>query len=281
MKKLLAIILLLGLAAGLFACGEKEEAETTSTAPTESTAAYAAQYPYTYKAGGFTIRYYVENGMAFVDYAGEWLPDDGTDNAFIVPVTIDGMPVRWALDADDDAVALRKLQDCGELIVPAGIKAVSMDLSNAETVRLGPDVERFEIGRGYVNRIEVDRENERLRSIDGVLFNKDGTVLLQYPTGRPWASYEIPDGTVAIAAGALWFSRPVELKNVEIPDSVTSFPDSLDDLINTYGYQLTFIVKDGSAAESYFKRQTINESFRRAKEETGEDPFLLRTQGRG
>lgn len=294
MKKLLIITLLLCLAAGLFACGEKEEIETKPTPSTESAAEsttlsgeelawlaeYEAQYPHTYKAGGFTIRYYVENGMAFVDYDGTWLPDDDADATFVVPIAIEGMPVRWAWEENDKEVALRKLH-CAELIVPAGIEAVSMDLSNADVVRLGPDVESFIISRGTVERIEVDPESEALSSKGGVLFNKDGTIFMQYPTGRPWASYEIPDGTVAIAAGALWFSRPVELKNVEVPDSVTVFPDSLDDLINTYGYQLTFIVKAGSAAERYFKRQMTGEAFRRAKEETGEEPFVLRTQGRG
>jgi len=294
MKKLLIIALLLGLAAGLSACGEKEEIVTRPVSSTENTAGttalseeesmwlaeYEAQYPHTYQAGGFTIRYYVENGMAFVDYDGTWLPDDDTNGTFIVPVRIDGMPVRWAWEEGDEAVDLRKLH-CTELIVPAGVKAVSMDLSNADTVRLGPDVESFIISRGTVERFEVNPASEYLSSKSGVLYNRDGTIFMQYPTGRPWASYEIPDGTVAIAPGALWFSRPVALKNVEVPDSVTVFPDSLDDLINTYGYQLTFIVKVGSAADSYFKGQMTGESFRRAKEETGEEPFLLRTQGRG
>jgi len=298
-KEVLAVALLLGLAAGLFACGKKEIAIITTAAPSTTGAAtgaaenttlseeelawlaeYEAQYPYTYKAGGFTIRYYVENGMAFVDYDGTWVPDDDTDGTFAVPVAIGGMPVRWAWEADDEEVSLRKLH-CTELIVPAGVKAVSMDLSSAETVRLGPDVESFLISRGAVDHIEADPESKHLRSIDGVLFNRDGTALLQYPTGRQQARYEIPEGVEAIAPDAIWFSRPVALKEVVVPASVTVFPDDLDDLINTYGYQLTFIVMPDSAAERYFKRQMQSEAYRNAKEETGEEPFLMRAQGLG
>jgi len=295
MKNLLLIALLLGLSAGLFACGETENvttagitakaqgaAEATTLSEEESAwqAEYEAQYPFTYKAGGFTIRYYVENSMAFVDYDGTWMPDDDADDTFVVPVRIDGMPVRWAWEEADEDVALRKLH-CGELVVPAGIKLVSMDLSSAETVRLGPDVESFIISRGVVERIEVDPKSEHLRGIDGVLFNRDGTVLKQYPTGRQQSRYQIPDGTMAIAAWALWFSRPVALEEVDIPASVVHFPDNLDDLINTYGYQLTFVVAPGSPAASYFHAQQRSEAYLNAMEETGEEPFLLRERGMG
>ena len=50
--------------------------------------------------------------------------------------------------------------------------------------------------------IRVDSENLSFLSIDGVLFNKNATVLIKYPTARPGTSYEIPDTVVIIAAGA-------------------------------------------------------------------------------
>lgn len=289
MKKLLAILLLLCLAAGLSACWEKTGGEIeTKSASAESTAGtsglseeeeawlaeFEAQYPYTFQTGGFTIRYYVEDGEAVV--SDGWEGDE--NGTFIVPLTIDGMPIRWLSGVGD--YLLRKLH-CSELIVPAGVTDLCIDLSSAETVKLGPGVESFEISRGYVTRFEVDPENASLSEIDGVLFNKDGTVLMQYPTGRPWASYKIPEGVEAIAAGALWFSRPLELKTVEVPASVTVFPDDLDDLINTYGYQLTFSVMEGSAAEGYFKGQQQSEAYKGAVEETGEEPFLLNVLGWG
>lgn len=50
--------------------------------------------------------------------------------------------------------------------------------------------------------IEVDPANEHFSSIDGVLFNKDCTELLQYPLGRKDSTYMLPDSIVKIADSA-------------------------------------------------------------------------------
>ena len=50
--------------------------------------------------------------------------------------------------------------------------------------------------------IEVDPANEHFSSIDGVLFNKDCTELLQYPLGRKDGTYMLPDSVVKIADSA-------------------------------------------------------------------------------
>ena len=50
--------------------------------------------------------------------------------------------------------------------------------------------------------IEVDPANEHYSSIDGVLFNKDCTELLQYPLGRKDDTYTLPDSVVKIANSA-------------------------------------------------------------------------------
>lgn len=50
--------------------------------------------------------------------------------------------------------------------------------------------------------IEVDPANEHFSSIDGVLFNKDCTELLQYPLGRRDSTYMLPDSVVKIADSA-------------------------------------------------------------------------------
>jgi len=276
MKKLLVIVLLLGLAAGLFACVEKEKEEEDETEPWQ--AELAAKYPFTYRAGGVTIRYYVENGMAFVDTESTWTPDGDSDGTFIVPAAIDGLPVRWAWDdADDEEVVLRKLH-CTELIVSAGVRAVNMDLSSAEVVRLGPDVESFAVSRGAVDRIEVDPASRHLSGIDGVLFSKDGTVLLQYPTGSQAERYVLPGSATEFGSWAIWFTRPVALREVVVPPGVTAFPASLDELINTVGYQLTFVAAPGSAAQAWFTEQAQSEAYTSAMEESGVEPFLLRIE---
>ena len=68
--------------------------------------------------------------------------------------------------------------------------------------------------------IDVSKNNTAYTSVDGVLFNKDKTVLIQYSIGNARTSYTIPYSVINIYDGAFAFCY--SLKNVTIPDSVTS-----------------------------------------------------------
>lgn len=50
-----------------------------------------------------------------------------------------------------------------------------------------------------LTEISVDSNNTNYCSKNGVLFNKDKTVLLQYPTGKIAVSYKVPDGVETIS----------------------------------------------------------------------------------
>ena len=67
--------------------------------------------------------------------------------------------------------------------------------------------------------ITVHNENTAYKSIDGNLYTKDGSVLIQYAIGKTNTSFEIPSTVVTIGNGA--FSHSSSLQNVVIPDSVT------------------------------------------------------------
>ncbi|MDR3001538.1 MAG: leucine-rich repeat protein [Fibromonadaceae bacterium] len=93
--------------------------------------------------------------------------------------------------------------DCGRLgsiNVPAGVTKI-------ETAAFA--------GAGLLS-IDVDPGNARFSSIDGVLFNKNQTVILQYPGGRQ-GDYAIPDGVREIGERA--FSQ-TSVVSVFIPQSV-------------------------------------------------------------
>ncbi len=74
-----------------------------------------------------------------------------------------------------------------------------------------------------LSNISVDSNNTAYCSIDGNLYNKDASVLIQYAIGKTAGSFTIPNSVTEIGDSA--FSRCTSLTSVAIPDSVTSIRD--------------------------------------------------------
>ncbi len=70
-----------------------------------------------------------------------------------------------------------------------------------------------------LENIIVEEGNLHLKSIDGVLFNHDMTVLLKYPTERRDAEYTVPETVKTITTWA--FFPSTYIKKINIPESVT------------------------------------------------------------
>lgn len=68
--------------------------------------------------------------------------------------------------------------------------------------------------QGYV----VDKSNPVYSSLDGVLFSKDMTRLLSYPTGKRDKRYSIPEGVKEI--GRYAFSNNTNISEIEAPSSI-------------------------------------------------------------
>jgi len=94
--------------------------------------------------------------------------------------------------------------------------------SSLESVTLGKSVTSIGMGAfascSSLTKIVVWKENPRYSSLDGVLFNKGQTTLIQCP-GRKSGTYIVPDGVTEIGMGA--FLKCSNLTSVIIPDSVT------------------------------------------------------------
>ena len=74
-----------------------------------------------------------------------------------------------------------------------------------------------------LTNIVVDTGNKNYLVSDGVLFNKNKTELLQYPTGNTNTSYVIPNGVTSIGDRAFSFCQ--SLTSVMIPDGVINIGD--------------------------------------------------------
>ena len=68
--------------------------------------------------------------------------------------------------------------------------------------------------------IDVGVENKYFSSVDGNLYNKDKTEIIQYAIGKKQNNFEIPDGVISIGDDA--FEGCSNLTSITIPDSVTS-----------------------------------------------------------
>ena len=72
--------------------------------------------------------------------------------------------------------------------------------------------------------IIVDENNSNYKDVDGNVYSKDGTILLQYAIGKTDTSFIIPDNVTSI--GDFAFRGCSSLTNIEIPSSVTDLGDS-------------------------------------------------------
>lgn len=70
-----------------------------------------------------------------------------------------------------------------------------------------------------LEEIAVDANNPMFTSLDGVLYGKDMTTLIQYPRGKRDGSFKIPNGVAAVGKGAFFACR--KLTTVVFSDAIT------------------------------------------------------------
>lgn len=273
MKKTCLFLLVLGLLAGLCACGGEPAPTTTApaaTAPATTAAAvadthaltpYDEQYrhlrgkeypspnggdPYmAIDTQGYHIAYVEIDGMVSLGFSDSNIRPDPMPEVFFMPETIDGYPV--------DEYAMRKLS-FERLRLPDECEtSISMDLGGAEVLEIGPKQPGVELGRASASAFLVDENNPYVCDVDGVLMSKDKTILLEYPGGSTRTSYTIPASVQEISATAFDCTDGTDLRRLVIPASVTRFPqEEFPGGAGRFNYDITIYVEPGSAAEQYF-----------------------------
>lgn len=184
---------------------------------------------------GNAPRHYELSKMDY-DYSYEILNDgtlrlyqyEGTDTNIVVPDTIDGRKVtvlgnstfQYCTQASDiESITLpdslttiekNAFYNCEKL------KSVTIP-QNVSSIGLAAFVEG--LSESSLTEIKVDPENPYFSEKDGVVFSKDGTKLIVFPSGRS-GDYQIPDGTVSVGDYAFYYC--VNVSSITVPGSVRS-----------------------------------------------------------
>ncbi len=138
---------------------------------------------------------YTEDGIevTITDYAG-------SGGNIIIPATIDGMPVTQI-----GAMAFHSCTSLTNVFIPDSVTSIGFHA----------------FVRCYsMQSLDVDPNNPNYSSSDGVLYNKNQTLLIQYAIGKTNINFTIPDGVTDIGIAA--FYECTSLTDVTIPNSIVS-----------------------------------------------------------
>lgn len=139
----------------------------------------------------------------------------------IIPETVEVIGV-WAFES---------CKALSSVIIPDGVTTIkqrAFETCDAlERVSIPASVTALE-NNAFIDcrallRIDVDRNNPNYSSESGVLFNKDKSKLLRYPTRKAGDTYSIPSSVKTIGIGA--FEGSI-LTQINIPTSVTTIEEA-------------------------------------------------------
>lgn len=135
----------------------------------------------------------------------------GSEEHLVIPEELGGYPVKdvslWASEDDD-----------GEIN------------TTTKTITIPASVEEFSVHDFMaLTDIYVDEGNKAYQSVDGVLYSKDGTILVRCPDGRK-GRFEIKEGTVDVWDSA--FSDG--MTELYIPESFENVENLVDALYSPY-----------------------------------------------
>lgn len=117
------------------------------------------------------------------------------------------------------------------LTLPDSIKTIESDAflncTNLKTLKLGKavtDINEDVLLSFTCEEFIVDEGNSAFSSQNGVLFNKDKTTLIKYPSHNKNTSYTVPDTVKIIGTSA--FINCSNLESIDLPNSLTQINKS-------------------------------------------------------
>lgn len=184
---------------------------------------------------GNAPRHYELSKMDY-DYSYEILNDgtlrlyqyEGTDTNIVVPDTIDGRKVTVL--GNSTFQYCNQASDIESVTLPDSLTTIEKNAfyncEKLKSVTIPPNVSSIGLAafveglsESSLTEIKVDPENPYFSEKDGVVFSKDGTKLIVFPSGRS-GDYQIPDGTVSVGDYAFYYC--VNVSSITVPGSVRS-----------------------------------------------------------
>lgn len=153
---------------------------------------------------------------------------EGTDTNIVVPDTIDGRKVTVL--GNSTFQYCTQASDIESVTLPDSLTTIEKNAfyncEKLESVTIPPNVSSIGLAafveglsESSLTEIKVDPENPYFSEKDGVVFSKDGTKLIVFPSGRS-GDYQIPDGTVSVGDYAFYYC--VNVSSITVPGSVRS-----------------------------------------------------------
>ncbi len=190
------------------------------------------------------FNYGVMDGEAIINYYS------GNEKEVVIPSVLGGYPVT--------TIDYRTFSDCDameRIVIPSSVKVIGVMAfdwcENLSEVVLSEGLQTIErcafryctaltsieipasvtcIEEGVFEGCEklldcsVSYGNENYCDEDGVLFNKNKTTLITYPSAKPQENYTIPNGVIHIAEYA--FDKCHELSKIVLPESIETIGDN-------------------------------------------------------
>lgn len=223
MKKILSVLVFVFCCFVLASCQKNNSTKTVSN----------EDFEFQYNDSGLTLTKYLSGEPTAVvpkEYKGKLVTKIGP-GAFkgyydVLEIELPDTVVEIEASAFELCIGIKEidLPDCLQTIGNAafascrGLKEIDIP-DSVSSIGIGA----FK-GCKQLEEVEVDENNGYFKSDDyGVLYTKDGTELLYYPSGSEEEKYEIEDNTTTVSMFA--FSGAQYLKEVTFPESMKALSD--------------------------------------------------------
>ena len=123
---------------------------------------------------------------------------------------------------ETESAAFNNLEALENLTLPSSLETFTDSIYNTKIASLhfGKSLKEYKFRNlnSSLKEISVDAENPNFSSENGILFNKDKTTLLTYPSGKEGDSYVLPSTVTTVGGCAFMGSKltHIDLSNVKV-----------------------------------------------------------------